>query len=37
MIAHVYAHGKHSQLKITEHDLEELIARCGWTVINDIE
>jgi hypothetical protein len=37
MIVNVYHNGKHSCLEITTADIEEIIARCGWTVLNDAE
>jgi hypothetical protein len=37
MIAHVYHNGKHTQLKVTVTDLNELIYRCGWTVAQQID
>lgn len=37
MIANVYHNNTHSQLKIEVADLEELIARSGWTVVENIE
>ena len=37
MIAHVYSNGNHTRLRIAPPDLEELIMRCGWTIIEQIE
>ena len=37
MIGHVWSNGRHSQLRLEVADLEEFIARCGWTVAEDIE
>jgi len=37
MIGHVWSNGRHSQLRLEVSDLEEYIARCGWTAIESIE
>jgi hypothetical protein len=37
MIANVYHNGKHSRLSVKVADLEDLIMRCGWTVVDQIE
>lgn len=37
MVANVYRDGKHTRLRVTVFDLEELIVRCGWTVVHQIE
>jgi len=37
MVANVYSNGKHTRLRIAVADLEELIMRCGWAVVRDIE
>ena len=34
MIAHVLSNGYHMQLAITADDIEELVYRCGWTIID---
>jgi hypothetical protein len=36
MIATVYSHGQATTLEVHgRQDIEELIARCGWTIEND--
>jgi hypothetical protein len=37
MIANIYHNGTHTKLNIEIADLEELIARSGWTVVDGIE
>jgi hypothetical protein len=37
MVASIFSNGFHQRLQIQTGDLEELITRCGWTVINHID
>lgn len=36
-IANVYTGGFHYRLRVSAADLEELIMRCGWTVVDGLE
>jgi hypothetical protein len=37
MVAHIYSNGMHTRLRVSVTDLEELIVRRGWTIVNAIE
>jgi hypothetical protein len=36
ILVHVHSNGKHTQLLVQPHELEEIIARCGWSVRDEL-
>lgn len=36
-IANIFSNGYHQRLQITTEDMEELIVRCGWTIVDGIK
>ena len=36
ILVHVRSNGKHTQLLVQPHELEEIIARCGWSVRDEL-
>lgn len=37
MTAHIYHNSKHTRLRVSVSDLEQLIARCGWDITSNLE